>query len=67
MKKGFTLVEMLVVVAVLAIIAAIAVIVNNQNCPQGIEIRKELKNAKKELEGPLFKIASKLLPFFIKY
>lgn len=37
------------------------------HCPQGIEIRKELKNAKKELEGPLFKIASKLLLFFIKY
>lgn len=37
------------------------------HCPQGIEIWKELKNAKKELEGPLFKIASKLLLFFIKY
>ena len=28
------------------------------HCPQHISIRKELKNAKKELEGPIYKIAS---------
>ena len=37
------------------------------HCPQKIEIRKELKNAKKELEGPLYKIAKKIMPFFLKY
>ena len=30
-----------------------------QHCPQAIEIRKELKNAAKELEGPLYKIVTK--------
>jgi len=30
-------------------------------CPQHIEIRKHLKSAQKELEGPLFKIARKLI------
>lgn len=30
-----------------------------QHCPQHIEIRKELKNAGKVLEGPLYKIARK--------
>ncbi len=38
-----------------------------QHCPQKIEIRKELKNAKKELEGPIFKIAKKVIPLFVKY
>jgi len=28
-----------------------------QHCPQHIEIRKELKNAKKKLEGPIYKVA----------
>ena len=28
------------------------------HCPQGIEIRKELKNVKKELENPIYKIAA---------
>ncbi len=37
------------------------------HCPQGIEIRKELKNAQKALETPLFKIAQKLAPLFMKY
>lgn len=32
-----------------------------KHCPQHIEIRKELKNAAKELEGPLYKIARKLI------
>ena len=38
-----------------------------QHCPQGIEIRQELKNAQKVLEGPIYKIAKKIVPFFIKY
>ena len=27
-----------------------------KHCPQGIQIRKELENAKKEMEGPLYKL-----------
>ena len=38
-----------------------------QHCPQNIEIRKELKNAKKELEGPIYKIGKKVLHMFFKY
>lgn len=38
-----------------------------QHCPQGIEIRKELKNAQKVLEGPIYKIAKRIVPLFIKY
>lgn len=38
-----------------------------QHCPQGIEIRKELKNAQKELEGPLYKMASKIASRFTKF
>ena len=38
-----------------------------QHCPQGIKIREELKNAQKVLEGPIYKIAKKVVPFFIKY
>lgn len=38
-----------------------------QHCPQKIEIRKELKAAKKSLEGPLYKIARKVVPWFAKY
>lgn len=30
-----------------------------KHCPQGIQIRQELKNAKKELEVPVYKIARK--------
>lgn len=37
------------------------------HCPQKIEIRKELKNAKKELEGPAYKIAKKFAKIFLKY
>ena len=33
-----------------------------KHCPQGIQIRKELENAKKEMEGPLYK----LLKFGVK-
>ena len=38
-----------------------------QHCPQGIAIRKELERATKELEGPVYKIAAKALPKFMKY
>lgn len=38
-----------------------------KHCPQGIEIRKELKNAKKHLEGPLYKMANKVAKIFLKY
>ena len=37
------------------------------HCPQHIEIRKELKNARKELEGPLYKIARKVVQFLKLY
>lgn len=38
-----------------------------KHCPQHIEIRKELQNAANVLEGPLYKIAKKAAPWFIKY
>ena len=38
-----------------------------QHCPQGIKIREELKNAQKVLEGPIYKVAKKVVPLFIKY
>ena len=38
-----------------------------KHCPQHIEIRKELKNATRELERPIFKIAKKMAPLFLKY
>lgn len=38
-----------------------------KHCPQNIEIRKELKNAKKKLEGPIYKIARKVVGVFFKY
>lgn len=34
------------------------------HCPQHIEIRKELKNAKRELETPLYKVARKAVGLF---
>lgn len=37
------------------------------HCPQHIEIRKELKNASKELEGPLYRIARKIVEIFKLY
>lgn len=37
------------------------------HCPQHIQIRKELKNARKQLEGPIYKIGKKILPMFFKY
>lgn len=38
-----------------------------QHCPQHIEIRKQLENARKELEGPWYKVARKIVPIFLKY
>ena len=38
-----------------------------KHCPQGIKIREELKNARKELETPIFKIGSKIVKWFLKY
>ena len=38
-----------------------------KHCPQNIEIRKELKNAKKELEGISYKIAKKIAPKLFKF
>jgi len=35
-----------------------------QHCPQGIAIRQELKNAQKELEGPLYKLIVKAIRLF---
>ncbi len=37
-----------------------------KHCPQGIEIRKELKNAHKELETPAYKAVNKTLSAFRK-
>ena len=37
------------------------------HCPQGIQIREELEKAKKELETPIYKIAAKVVPLFMKY
>ena len=34
------------------------------HCPQHIQIRQELKNARKELEGPVYKFARKVTKFF---
>ena len=38
-----------------------------KHCPQGIEIRRELKNAARELEVPVYKIASKFVQWFKIY
>lgn len=38
-----------------------------KHCPQGIKIRDELKNAQKVLEGPIYKVAKKVVPLFLKY
>ncbi|MDO4465919.1 MAG: aldo/keto reductase [Bacillota bacterium] len=37
------------------------------HCPQHIEIRKQLKNAKKELEGPIYKIARTIVKWLKMY
>ena len=38
-----------------------------KHCPQHIPIRQELLNARKTLEGPLYKIARKGIQIFMKY
>lgn len=38
-----------------------------QHCPQHIAIRKELVNAKKALETPVYKVARKVAPLVMKY
>ncbi len=38
-----------------------------KHCPQGLEIRKHLKDAKKELEGPAYKVAKRFAKWFLKY
>lgn len=38
-----------------------------QHCPQAIEIRKELQNARKVLEGIPYKAAKRIVPLFMKY
>ena len=38
-----------------------------KDCPQNIKIREELKNAKKELEVPIYKVAKKIAKIFLKY
>lgn len=38
-----------------------------KHCPQGIEIRKQLKNAVSELEVPIYKIANKAAKKIIKF
>ncbi len=37
------------------------------HCPQHIDIRNQLKNARKELEGPLYKIGSAVVKKVMKY
>ena len=38
-----------------------------QHCPQHIEIRRELKNARRKLEGPLYKIARAVVKLMKAY
>lgn len=38
-----------------------------QHCPQGIEIRKELKKVKRRMENPIFKITAWGMKKFMKY
>ena len=38
-----------------------------KHCPQGIPIRQELKNARKVLEGPIYRIARKVARWFVKF
>lgn len=38
-----------------------------QHCPQNIAIRQELKNARKKLEGPIYKIGRKFVKWFKLY
>ena len=38
-----------------------------KHCPQGIAIPDELANARRVLEGPVYKVAKKVIPIFMKY
>ncbi len=38
-----------------------------KHCPQHIEIRRELKNARRTLEPPVVRLAGKIIPHFMKY
>jgi predicted aldo/keto reductase-like oxidoreductase len=38
-----------------------------KHCPQGIPIREKLKEAEKELEGPIFKIFTKVARWVAKF
>ena len=38
-----------------------------KHCPQGIQIRQELQNARKELEVPIYRIGRKLAKWFVKF
>lgn len=38
-----------------------------QHCPQNLPIRKHLKDAAKELEGPVYKIAKKIAKTFVRF
>ena len=38
-----------------------------KHCPQNIRIREELKNARRELEGPIYRIAKAVIPKVMKY
>jgi len=38
-----------------------------KHCPQGIEIRKHLQDAKKELEGPVYRVFRKLVTWFTHF
>ena len=38
-----------------------------KHCPQAIEIRKRLKDAQGELEGPIYRAVRKMAPWFVKF
>ena len=38
-----------------------------KHCPQGINIREQLRDAKKEFEGPVYKTACKVLKRFTRF
>ena len=38
-----------------------------KHCPQGINIREQLKNAKKEFEGPIYKVAHKAASKIVRF
>ena len=38
-----------------------------QHCPQGIPIREKLRDAQKELEGPVYRIAKKVAGWLVRF